>query len=167
MKNCYWVVKNQLLVGEYPGSSDEESSIEKIDSLIQSEVSAFIDLTQEADGLKPYSHILELYESKGVSYQRFPIRDVSVPDSRETTATILDAIDSHLQSGKIVYVHCWGGVGRTGVVVGCWLTRQGFRGKAGLARLGELWQKCPKSAFWESPETPEQEQYVIEWEEFL
>ncbi len=25
-----------------------------------------------------------------------------------------------------VYVHCWGGVGRTGTVVGCWLLRHGY-----------------------------------------
>ena len=29
--------------------------------------------------------------------------------------------------GRKVYVHCWGGVGRTGTVVGCYLVRQGER----------------------------------------
>ena len=34
---------------------------------------------------------------------------------------ILGALDTALKAGEIVYVHCWGGVGRTGTVVGCHL----------------------------------------------
>ncbi|MFZ5949388.1 MAG: fused DSP-PTPase phosphatase/NAD kinase-like protein [Candidatus Rifleibacteriota bacterium] len=30
-----------------------------------------------------------------------------------------------MAAGKPVYVHCWGGLGRTGVVVGCWSRRHG------------------------------------------
>jgi len=32
---------------------------------------------------------------------------------------ILDTIDAALSAKRIVYVHCWGGVGRTGTVIGC------------------------------------------------
>ena len=47
-------------------------------------------------------------------------------------ASILDAIDAALDGGKTVYVHCWGGVGRTGTVVGCWLVRHGKTGDEAL-----------------------------------
>ena len=40
--------------------------------------------------------------------------------------SILDAIDDSVKVGKPVYVHCWGGVGRTGMVIGCWLLRHGL-----------------------------------------
>jgi hypothetical protein len=66
---------------------------------------------------------------------------------------------------KIVYLHCWGGVGRTGLIVGCWLARHGYKGQAALDRLRGLWQNCPKSTHRKSPETGEQEQYIISWEE--
>ena len=46
-----------------------------------------------------------------------PIRDFSVPAPDDLVAT-LDAIDAELAAGGIVYVHCWAGCGRTGVVVG-------------------------------------------------
>ena len=36
---------------------------------------------------------------------------------------ILDAIDRGIARGHAVYVHCWGGKGRTGTVVGCHLIR--------------------------------------------
>lgn len=36
---------------------------------------------------------------------------------------ILDSIDAHISHAKPVYVLCWGGRGRTGTVVGCYLVR--------------------------------------------
>ena len=122
----------------------------------------FIDLTKEDEGLLPYSHLLG-----SVSHQRFPIRDVSTPTSADLTTEILDAIDHDILHGEIVYLHCWGGVGRTGVIVGCWLSRHGFTGEAALGRLQELWQECPKSTHRKSPETSEQEKYIVSWQEKL
>ena len=160
IENCYWVLPGRLLAGEYPRNKDEESSQLKINALILSGVKAFIDLTEENDGLLPYSHFLDT-----VPHQRFPIRDLSIPDSPDITVKILDAIDHHISRGGMVYLHCWGGVGRTGVIVGCWLARHGLKGKAALAKLHELWKQCPLSAYRKSPETKEQEQYIVSWQE--
>lgn len=41
----------------------------------------------------------------------------------------------------MVYLHCWGGIGRTGTIVGCWLARNGFPGKAALC-LAESLIEC-------------------------
>ena len=160
IENCYWVSRGKLLAGEYPRNRDEESSRQKINALILSGITSFIDLTEENEGLLPYSGFLDT-----VSHQRFPIRDISIPDSPDVTLAILDAIDHHISLGGMVYLHCWGGVGRTGVIVGCWLARHGFKGEAALARLNELWQQCPKSAHRNSPETKEQQKYILMWEE--
>ena len=165
--NYYWVVKNKFLAGEYPRDIDEETSQDKIDALIGLGARAFIDLTHEADRMKPYTHFLDTHPSRGISYQRFPIRDLSVPESEIATKEILDTIDQHITNGRIVYVHCWGGVGRTGVIVGCWLARHGFPREAALSRLHELWRQNPKSAYRRSPETPSQERYIVEWKESL
>lgn len=64
-----------------------------------------------------------------------------------------------------MYIHCWGGVGRTGTMVGCWLARHGFAGDAALAKLDELWGRCPKSRFRKSPETQQQRDYIVAWKE--
>jgi hypothetical protein len=58
-----------------------------------------------------------------------------------------------------------GGVGRTDVIIGRWLARNGSSGEAALSRLHELWRKNPKSRFRRSPETPNQERYIMEWRE--
>ena len=165
IKQCYWVVPNKFLAGEYPRTTDDKSSQAKINALLDAGVTAFIDLTEENEGLLSYSHFLDAHKPNGVSYQRFPIRDVSLPPSRNFTSAILDAIDQHIRDGRVVYLHCWGGVGRTGVIVGCWLGRHGCGGKSALIRLHELWRNCPKSSIRKSPETREQEQYILQWED--
>jgi protein-tyrosine phosphatase len=160
--NCYWVEPGRLLAGEYPRDRADDTSQAKIDALVAAGVRVFIDLTTDADRLAPYTPLLARHP--GVVHERHPIPDVSVPHSPEQTRTILDAIDARLDAGQTVYVHCWGGVGRTGTIVGCWLARHGYPGDAALARLQELWRACPKSAWRESPETPEQVHYVVTWQ---
>lgn len=160
IEHCYWIVPRRFLAGEYPRNLDPHSSVEKIEALLAAGVNAFIDLTREDDRLLPYSSML-----KEAVYQNFPIGDVSIPGSPEVTVAILDAIDEHLREGRVIYLHCWGGIGRTGTIVGCWLVRHGLDGGAALARLGELFSHCPKAAYRRSPETQEQEDYILNWQE--
>ena len=159
IENCYWVVPDKLLAGEYPRNIDNKSSRNKLACLTQGGVSAFIDLTREGEML-PYVQ----WVAKG-THQRFPIVDGWTPDSPEITASILDAIDGHMDQGRTVYVHCMGGIGRTGTIIGCWLARHGHPGPEALARLGKLWQECPKSQQRHSPENLRQAQYVLDWKE--
>lgn len=161
IENCYWVVPGQLLAGEYPRNLDEASSRVKLAQLTDAGVAAFIDLTEADDHLEPYEQLLD-----GASHERFAIRDVSVPASPELTRDALDAIDGHLAAGRTVYVHCWGGVGRTGTIIGCWLARRyGEPGDAALERLQDLWRENPKSRWRCSPETEAQREYVRGWRE--
>jgi len=94
IENCYWVVPGKFLAGEYPRDMDEKSSRVKINALIHSGITVFIDLTDKNDNLLPYAYLLET-----ALHQRFPIRDVSIPDSTDITAAILDTIDHHIGKG--------------------------------------------------------------------
>ena len=159
IENCYWVEQGKLLAGEYPRNIDDRSSPGKVAALTGAGITAFIDLTKEGE-LYPYTEWLGT-----ASHQRFPIVDTTVPHSPEVTAAALDAIDEHIAQGRTVYVHCMGDIGRTGTIIGCWLARHGRPGQAALDRVHELWSKCPKSRYRRSPERPEQEQYILNWEE--
>lgn len=162
IEQCYWVIPGKFLAGEYPRNRDRESSIMKINLLMRTGVSAFIDLTEEDEGLLPYFDLIGK-----TSHERFPIPDLSIPESPEITLAVLDTIDYHISQEHLVYLHCWGGVGRTGTMVGCWLSRHGYKGQTALDRLQTLWRKCPKSRYRKSPETREQEKYILEWKEPL
>ncbi len=169
--NCYWVEPGRFLAGEYPGDGASDRALERLQGYLDLGVDCFVDLTTEADGLEPYEDLLlDEAESRGmaVEYQRFPIRDMNIPERPEDMAVILDHIDRRLAAGKNVYVHCWGGVGRTGTVVGCYLVRQGASGDDALAKLAELWSTVsPAKQAWfpRSPQTLRQETMVRQWEE--
>ena len=157
---CYWVVPGKLLAGEYPRNLDGETSAEKMGALTDAGIASFIDLTTPEDELFPYGEWLGSAERHS-----FPIPDLDIPRSPGQTRRILDLIDANLADGKPTYVHCWGGIGRTGVIIGCWLARHGRGGQAALAELGRLWQNNPKSAWTESPQTRAQKRYITEWNE--
>lgn len=157
---CYWVELNRFLAGEYPGAPNPDAAKRKFQELVELGVTRFIDLTEEGE-LESYAQFIEELGFEHVSWARFPVRDVSVPESPSHMVRVLDAIDEELAAGGIPYVHCWGGIGRTGTVVGCWFSRHGHSGVDALSKLEARWKKCSKSAFRKSPETDRQRWYVM------
>ncbi len=98
-----------------------------------------------------------------VEYHRFPIGDFGLPSPAQMKA-ILDQIDESLGAGHKLYLHCWGGIGRTGTTVGCYLVRRGLGGNEALRQLAEWWREVPKSRIHpDSPETREQAGFVQDW----
>jgi ADP-ribosyl-[dinitrogen reductase] hydrolase len=166
--NTYWVIPRKFLAGEYPGDKDPAKAREKINRFLEVGVRHFIDLTEPGEyGLVPYEAILS-EESRAANitatYQRFPIRDISVPRDAEYLAKILLAIDRRIRQGGPVYVHCWGGVGRTGLVIACWLQEHGRTPDDALAELSRKWSTVAKSSRkTASPETVEQANWVRSW----
>jgi hypothetical protein len=165
ISESYWVEPNRFLAGEYPGSFDPETARRRLEAFLEAGITIFVDLTQSQE-LAPYEAILkEQAQAYGltVTYQRISIRDYGTP-SRETMAHILNTIDNALASGQTVYVHCWGGVGRTGTAVGCYLVRHGRTGEQALGQIAEWWQHVPKrSKYSRSPETDEQCEFIRNW----
>ena len=167
-KNSYWVIPGRFAAGEYPGAWRHAEAPAKLKSLLDAGIDHFIDLTQAAE-LFPYSEIAQEQArqfGRNVEWERHPIIDASVPRSPEQMAAILDAIDGAMSDGKTVYVHCWGGVGRTGTVVGCWLVRHGHTGDEALRQIAEWWRGVEKVRWHpRSPETHQQREYVRNWVE--
>ena len=163
----YWVIPGRLLAGEYPGQYQEELSRKRLDTFLEAGFDTFIDLTQPGENV-PYVEILReeagIYEVD-VKRLAFPIGDFGLPTPKQMNS-ILDTIDSALQAGRKIYLHCWGGIGRTGTTVGCYLVRQGRTGAEALNQLAAWWQGVPKSRYHShSPETVQQADFVLHWDQ--
>ena len=162
----YWVIPGKFLAGGYPIASIEEGlARDSLAVFIDAGIDSFFDLTRPGE-LPPYLPLLQeeaLHYGIPVDYQRMTIQDKGLP-SHEKMAALLDALDAALGSGHKVYLHCWGGIGRTGTTVGCWLVRHGLSGPQALTRLNELYQEAGQSrTFPRSPETDAQVNFILGW----
>ena len=160
--NSYWIIPGRLLAGEYPGSRNPGRTEEKVRKLLDAGVNCIVDLTEEGE-LEPYNTAAEK-TGKECYITRMGIEDYSVP-SKEYMAAILDTVDTNLFSGKTVYIHCWGGHGRTGTVAGCWLKRYGIESiETVFSHIRDLRAETDDPHV-DSPETEEQKKFVREWRE--
>jgi len=157
----YWVQAGRLLAGPCPGTDAH------LDALAAAGVTCILNL-QEPDEVnhagEPFRDYTVPYrarmDGRELRFLRMPVRDYSVP-SPQGMAAILDALDAALADGHTVYLHCWGGKGRTGTVVGCWLARHGLAsGEAALDRI----QQLRAGLQGESPESEEQRAMVRGWQ---
>lgn len=64
--------------------------------------------------------------ASGIQCLWFPIRDMGAP-SLQDTATLLAALDTHLQQNKAVAFHCHAGLGRTGTMLAAALIWRGAK----------------------------------------
>ncbi|MDQ3071571.1 MAG: dual specificity protein phosphatase family protein [Acidobacteriota bacterium] len=162
--DSYWVIENRFLAGEYPGAFDPDEARAKLERFLDHGVNLFIDFTEDWE-LNAYAGLAKEQgdaRQMRVAHERFPIRDVSIPTEEEMDA-ILARIKLALEAGHTCYVHCWGGVGRTGTVVGCWLVQEeGTSPENAIARIAQ-WRSDTPDGWKRSPETDEQRAFIERW----
>ena len=168
--DSFWVEEGLLLAGPYPGAILRAEAAAKIEAFLDVGITTFVDLTEAGEPsptripLKPYNELLsEIATRRGITVRhvRMPIRDIDIPTTQEMEA-ILAFISATLAMRDPVYVHCCGGIGRTGTVVGCLGIENGVPPESVLDDLATLragTQRAPER----SPETEEQRQFVREW----
>ncbi len=161
--DSYWVLPGKLSAGEYPGARETTEIRRKAQRFLDAQIHCFFDLTEahELVAYAPVFHAEAAARGQTVEHVRWPIRDLSTP-SVATLRQILDALDARLAVGQAVYVHCWGGIGRTGTVIGSYLVRHGLTGDEALATIARLRRGTP-DAYKTSPETPDQIRRVQTW----
>jgi len=144
----YWVIPGRLLATEYPGHKNAEQARRKLAVLTQAGVSSFVDLTEPGEttrdgspmvpyeallgGLAPSEALLGGLAPSGALLGGLNYRRLAIPDqgviADDGYDEILGHIRAELDAGRVVLVHCWGGKGRTGTVVGSWLIDTEGRG---------------------------------------
>jgi hypothetical protein len=162
---AYWVLPGKFMAGDNPSTWFEDGTQQRVIALLNSGVTVFIDLTEPGEK-QPYDGIAREqagWMDKEIEYHRLAVRDMGTP-SPALMERILDIIDAAIEAGKMVYVHCYAGIGRTGTVVGCYLVRHGMSGQEALDHLLEL-RKDISTAWRRSPETLEQEAFILAWKD--
>jgi hypothetical protein len=147
----YWVAA-RLLAGKHPGTKPHRME-ENVAALLGAGVRTFLDLTAAGE-LLPYAHLLPA----NVSHQRIALLDRICPYV-EQVQEALSVIERTTERG-MAYVHCYGGCGRTGVIVGCYLVEQGIEGDEALTRVHELTRRLGSVP---CPETPDQITMLRRW----
>jgi hypothetical protein len=172
-RRSYSVVPGKLWGGCYPGDKDPEVATQKLNGLLDCGIGLVVNLMEQGErghggeAFEPYEPTLQelaIRTGRSVRVVRHPIPDACTPSAREMVQ-ILNTIDDSIERGIPVFVHCWGGKGRTGTVIGCYLARNGIAfGRVAMDKIRELREKSrdPK-AYSKSPATPEQIAMVQAW----
>ncbi|MGI8757969.1 MAG: protein-tyrosine phosphatase family protein [Acidimicrobiales bacterium] len=158
--HAWWVQPGRLLAGEYPGHIEPARARHKVDLLVDVGVRTFVDLTTPADRLDPYQPLVAaVAEARRLDlrHERFPVPDLDVVDDHR-----YDDVARIIEDGRTrgaVYVHCWGGIGRTGTVIGCVLADEGLGYNEVVDRLTVL-RAASRKAHRHAPEMPVQHELL-------
>jgi protein tyrosine/serine phosphatase len=169
----YWVIPGKFLAGCYPGSKNQDKQHQNLKALLDHGIRYVINLmeTDEKDWIgKPF----ESYEDQmasiaasmnhTVTVERMPIKDTWAPSRVEMCQT-LDRIDQCIQNHIPLYIHCFGGRGRTGTVVGCFLARHGIASGYSVFDHIQKLRRHIEDHNIPSPETLQQREMVLSWVE--
>ncbi len=108
-------------------SSWKQRGLEVIVSLLESDEVTELGLEAET----------ELCGTAGIEFLNFPIPDRGVPASRPAFVDFVNMLETKLQSGKNVGIHCRIGVGRSALVAACLLVRRGVSPKEAFVQIGK------------------------------
>ncbi|MFZ5570079.1 MAG: protein-tyrosine phosphatase family protein [Thermodesulfobacteriota bacterium] len=169
----YWVEPGRLMAGCFPGSPSPGEAHQKLKKLLACGIREVVNL-MEPHERDHHGKLFESYEGPlrslademglDVTVARFPIKDGDIP-TRLEMCRILDHIDAAIQNGRPVYLHCWGGRGRTGTVVGCYLARHGLAADHQVLKMIKVLRQDVRDAHSASPENSWQIDMVLSWVE--
>lgn len=89
---------------------------------------------------------------RGLRVIRFPSGDFSTPDSIEEVVSLTAEIIRIARRGGMVAIHCWAGLGRTGLVAACCLVARGLSSSDAIAAV----RRCRPRAI----ENSDQEEFI-------
>lgn len=148
---------NGIFAGEYPGDRSEDIARQRVEQMYNFGIRYFIDLTEDGE-LCPYAHLLP----EDATHIRFAICDRKTPTDFEGVERLIERIDALREQGGKIYIHCWGGVGRTGLIMACYIAThmENPTKTSVLAALRAYFSAMPKSSYRTTPDCRCQVQYI-------
>lgn len=125
VKNIYQIFPFQIgeqfvAMSPLPGKVNLEEDIELMKSMNISVVVTLV--SNEELQQKNLPHFFETLEKNNLEVFHSPIEDYSTP-SIEQTDSILNFIQTCIDNKKNVLIHCMGGYGRSGTIMGCFANK--------------------------------------------
>jgi protein-tyrosine phosphatase len=125
-----------------------KAGVDVMVSALEKPEEAMLELTEES----------ELCGANGIEFISFPITDGTAPVSEKNVEELARLLESRLESGKNVAIHCRAGIGRCATLAACVLILSGMNYQAAFERIGQA-RGC------HVPDKKEQEEWVERFEE--
>ena len=164
MRSYYEAIAGAVIGGAHPLTIAPAAGSEPgFGALLERGILEFLDLS----GLPSYEARLP----EGVTYHRLPLMDLEPPTEDEVEQAV-GVIKSAIDRRRSIYVHCYAGRGRTGVIIGCLLLELGLAatGDQALDQVQDLFNSTPRGRQalargkeLESPEGRAQEAVILAW----
>jgi hypothetical protein len=140
---CNWVIKDRVMAGGYPACLDDKENDELLTVLMRDMgIDTFVCLQSEVrpdvpDSVwragrapRPYTRDIrrlmtshrDALPNANIDFLHLPIVDGSVT-ADDLVDRFCDELVGKVLSGRRLYVHCWGGHGRTGTIIAVMLGR--------------------------------------------
>ncbi len=167
----WWIDPGKILGGCYPGTLNPTESLARLQSLVSAGIRVFINLQEPNEigrngkSFPDYTTSLQAIATTlgtRIECHRFPINDRTAPTVQQMEQ-IQQLLRTSIQSGKRVYIHCWGGHGRTGTVAGCWLVSQGLTPEEALSTMKSRRQHDTRCAAECAPQEDSQRDFIRNW----
>ena len=150
-----WILPGKLAAGRFPHPSE-------VPVLERAGVTLFVTLTEEWESSD------RSLRQRAAEYRtdrrrlRFPVPDYGVPEDAPAFALFVERLAEALRGPEVLFVHCMGGAGRTGIVLACLLARHcRVSADEALERVQRAYDKRPEHHVGgRSPEFDHQVEFV-------
>lgn len=152
-----WIKANSIRLAVVPRPRGRDWLLDDLRALKERGVDTLVSLlTPEESYELGLSDEAQFCGEVGIRFLLFPIADRSVPSSVAAFCEFIEVIDSELNNGRGVGIHCRAGIGRSSLLAACLLLRHGCKPAAAFEAIA-LSRGCPV------PDTPEQHEWVERW----
>ena len=154
-------VDDNVWAGEYPVWEWEQGArMRQLKLFTDFGINYFLDLTENGE-MPPYVPFL----TNNIGRQTFPIPNGCVPHSVKWLVDLFRILNGVLNKPETkLYIHCHGGVGRTGTIVTCYyIYFKGMPADDALAEMRRRYATHGRSAWMSAPETEAQVNFIKEF----